>query len=95
MTAPVAERGEKLTKAQAKRLKEIAGYIPNDSRWPHAAYWGGATDRSLVKRGLIERVQHSSKLGGGGAIGGFSVQWNLCRITDAGRAALQHRSGTE
>jgi hypothetical protein len=81
--------GEKLTKRMRDRLEEIAACVP-DERWPLPAYWHSmATDRALVKRGMIERVEHTTTLGGEGNVSKFTAVWHLCRVTPAGRLALE------
>lgn len=81
--------GVKLTKAQRDRLAEIASF--KQGEWPHAAFWPHSrTDQSLVKRGLVHRIEHRKKLGGiETPMGGISVTWHLCDLTPTGRSALE------
>ena len=75
-----------LTANQIKRLRSIADYQPNDTHlgMPYPAFWPGwNTDRSLVGRGLVERVDVKSGLG----------TLCCCRLTEAGRAALARAKG--
>lgn len=76
-----------LTRRQRDRLETIKGYVPS-AQWPHPAFWKDSrTDISLVRRGLVERIDYTTKLGGP-SVAGFSATWHLCKITEAGRLAL-------
>jgi len=79
----------KLSKPQMRRLAEIAAYRPRRGVIPLPGMFNTPTDRVLERTGMIERVVHEAPLGGLGTIGGAMVKWNLCRITDLGRSALQ------
>lgn len=71
--------GEKLSKLQKARLRDIN----RARREGSATFWNDATDRSLLRRGLIERCDNTTVLGSN-----VSFTNCLCRTTDAGRAAL-------
>lgn len=86
--------GKRLTKMQILRLRQISDYR-GSTEYPNAPFWkDSATDKSLIKRGLVERADIQRTLGGGGTVGGFSVTWHACRLTDAGRAALSRATPT-
>lgn len=69
----------KLTAKQVARLRNIDGRVLTD-----AAPWRGtATDRSLLRRGLIERCDETRKISAQVSFCTF-----LCKLTPAGRAAL-------
>jgi hypothetical protein len=71
--------GLRLTKLQWHRLREIGSVKLSDS----APWWSSATDKSLLRRGLIERCDETRKLSSS-----VSFTTYLCRLTDAGRSAL-------
>jgi hypothetical protein len=73
----------KLTNKQWKRLREIHNVLV-----PPASFWSTSTDRSLVKRGLIERCDQTRQLAHN-----VAFITHLCRLTDAGRAALAAATG--
>lgn len=73
-----------LTKNQIKRLRQIRDYRPDSTTLalPYPAFWKGwNTDRSLVARGLIERVNTERGV----------MTLFCCRLTDLGRAALAEK----
>lgn len=72
----------KLTKAQEAVLAEVAAYKPT-AEYPDASYWNTPSYRSLLKRGLIERRDRMATF-----LGSITFTVHLCRLTDAGRAAL-------
>lgn len=83
----------KLTEKQRSRLCDIGKFQPGRD-FPYPAYWKDSpTDRSLVRRGLIERVEYEKPLGGTGAMSGIKAIWDLCKITPAGRRALDEVQG--
>jgi hypothetical protein len=71
----------KLSAMQTQRLRHIAL-----SRLRPAAWFSSPTDKSLLRRGLIERCDHTQQL----ATNVKFVTY-LCRLTDAGREALEAR----
>lgn len=76
----------KLSDTQRARLKEIAEYQPRHG-FRHIGFWkSSSTDRSLLKRGLIERVTEKSEI-----MSGISAEFYCCRLTASGRAALSDR----
>lgn len=91
-TDKTGRAGPKLTKAQRNALEAVASYQPTE-RWPNAAYFAGRTYDSLIARGLIERCDQTGPLGGSGPIGKVSITWRMCRLTEAGRAAITLADG--
>lgn len=79
MTAPKNDKARKMTANQCRTLILIrdAG---------EAAFWNTNTYRSLIQRGLIERCDRTTKVAHS-----MTFTKHLCRITDAGRAALEGR----
>lgn len=78
----------RLSAAQIRQLRRIAEYVPSEN-WPYAGYFDTITERSLVRRGLIERVTHVSPLDGNSSMARIHVTWHMCRLTEAGRAAIR------
>lgn len=74
-----------LTKAQLRRLTEIAAYMPSRAL-PYPGFWDTRTDRALLQYGLIEQIDHVR--------GDYPVRFtlNCCRLTPAGRVLIAEAS---
>lgn len=65
----------------ANQLKRLSAIVESDGP---VAWWNTATDRSLLRRALVERCDHTKQLAPQ-----IKFVTHLCRATVAGREALK------